>query len=384
MSAKDRVLDQAVANHDVPFVVAMAGNSKGVTYAHAAGDAAPGRKAAEDTVFRIFSMTKAIGSTAAMILVDRGKLSPDTPVEDVLPEFAKVRVLEGWDGDKPRLRAPRTKATARHLATHTSGLEYEFWNAGVGEYLQKTGHPPMLSGLKDALSYPMMTDPGTRWGYGMSIDWLGQMVEKIDGRRIDQFCREEIFQPLGMKDTDFEVRPDMTPRLAAVAARGEDGRFAPFDIAPPPRPEVYGMGHALYATAPDYLTFLRMFLNKGTLNRHRVLSESAVARMLTDHMGGLTIVKMVTAAPPVSADFHPFPGTRVTHSFGFMRNEEDIPGMRSAGSQSWAGVLNTHYWFDPAKDIAAVILTQSLPFGEPRYMQLYGDYEKAVYAEANA
>ena len=183
MKLRDRILDDAVKNHDVPFVVAAAGDSKGITYSGAAGDAAPGRKAVQDTVFRIFSMTKAVGSTAAMILIDRGKLDPESPVEDILPEFSEIKVLEGFDGDKPKLRAPRTKATIRQLATHTSGLEYEFWNNSILEYQQKTGTAGILSGTKAALFYPMVTDPGTRWGYGIGIDWLGQAVERIDGRR---------------------------------------------------------------------------------------------------------------------------------------------------------------------------------------------------------
>ncbi|TWT10095.1 serine hydrolase [Reyranella sp. CPCC 100927] len=380
MSAKDQVIATAVANQDVPFAVAMAGNAKGVTYAGAAGDAAPGRKAALDTVFRIFSMTKAVGTTAAMILVDRGKLDVDTPVEDILPEFAKIQVIDRFDGDKPVMRAPRRKATVRHLATHTSGLAYEFWNADVGKYMAATGHPSILAGTKAAMFYPMACDPGTRWEYGIGIDWLGQVVEKIDGRRIDRFLQDEIFGPLGMKDTACEVLDHMRDRLAAVSIRGEDGTFGPFEIAPPAQPEFYGMGHTLYSTAPDYLTFLRLFLNKGALNDHRVLSEKGVERMLTDHMNGLAFDKMITVAPAITADVDLFPGTRKTHSFGFLRNEADIPGMRSAGSQSWAGVCNTHYWFDPQKDVAAVIMTQSLPFVEPPLVKTYEAYERAVYA----
>ena len=382
MAAKDTVLSRAVDRQDVPFVVGMVANAAGRTYSGAFGDAAEGLKANEDTVFRIFSMTKGVGSTAAMILIDRGKLDPETPVTEILPDFGKIQVLERFDGDKPILRAPRTEATVRHLATHTSGLEYEFWNAEMANYLAKTGHPSVLSGLRSAMFYPMMSDPGTRWGYGPSIDWLGLIVEKIDGRRIDKFCREEIFGPLGMKDTAFEVSDAMAKRLAAVKIRGEDGKFGPYDIAPPPNPEVYGMGHSLYSTAPDYIQFLCMFLNRGALNGNRVLSEKSVEWMLADRMNGLTFEKMVTVVPALTADFDAFAGTRRTHSFCCFRNEVDIPGRRSAGSQSWAGVLNTHFWFDPKKGIAAVIMTQSLPFVEPRFMQLYADYETAVYAEA--
>jgi CubicO group peptidase (beta-lactamase class C family) len=373
-------LDDAVANNQMPFVVGMTGNAAGTTFSGAAGDAAPGLKAAPDTVFRIFSMTKAIGSTAAMILIDRGELDFDTPVEAVLPEFARIRVLDGFDGDTPRLREPKVKATARHLATHTSGLEYEFWRAEPGEYLAKTGHPTILSGLRASMLYPMTTDPGTRWGYGPSIDWLGRMVEAISGQRIDAFLKQHLFGPLGMDDTDVEVRPHMQPRLAAVKARGEDGRFADFELAPPSNPEVYGMGHALYSTPQDYLRFLRLFLNGGTLDGARVLSEAGVARMLENHMGPLTFETMLTVAPPITADFDPFPGTTKTHSFGFMRNESDIPGRRRAGSQSWAGVLNTHYWFDPASDLAAVIMTQTLPFVDGPTMAAYEAFERASYA----
>ena len=129
-----------------------------------------------------------------MILVDRNKLDPESPVEDILPEFSKIMVLEGFDGDKPKLRAPRAKATIRQLATQTSGLEYEFWNSSILDYQQKTGTAGILAGTKAALFYPMVTDPGTRWGYGIGIDWLGQAVEKIDGRRID--CREPFWRGL--------------------------------------------------------------------------------------------------------------------------------------------------------------------------------------------
>ena len=375
-----QTLDHAVAANQVPFVVGMTANAAGVTFSGAAGQAAPGRAAAPGTVFRIFSMTKAVGTTAAMILIDRGELDFDTPVDSVLPEWGQLQVLDGWDGDAPRLRAPRTRATLRHLATHTSGLEYEFWRPEVADYLARTGRPSILAGTRAAMDYPLMTDPGTRWGYGPSIDWLGQVVEKVSGQRIDAFLKQNLFGPLGMTDTDVEVRPHMAPRLAGVKARGENGQFGDFDLAPPSNPEVYGMGHALYSTPQDYLRFLRLFLNRGALDGARVLSEAGVARMLANHMGPLQFEKMVTAAPPITADFDPFPGTVKTHSFGFMRNESDIPGRRRAGSQSWAGVLNTHYWLDPAADLAAVIMTQTLPFVEPPLMATYEAFERAAYA----
>jgi CubicO group peptidase (beta-lactamase class C family) len=233
--------------------------------------------------------------------------------------------------------------------------------------------------MKASLMYPLTSDPGTRWGYGIGIDWLGQVVEAVDGRPIDQFCREEIFEPLGMGNTAFE--PDgMEGRMSDVSIRGEDGKFAPFEIAPPPKPEFYGMGHALYSTAPDYLRFLRMVLNGGELDGNRVLSAEVLEQMLADQMRGLEFRPMISVAPPLTADVNLFPGEKVTHGFAFMRNEVAVPGKRSAGSMGWAGVCNTHYWIDPAKDVAAVIMTQSLPFVEPPLLRTYDAFERAVYA----
>ncbi|MEL7467589.1 MAG: serine hydrolase domain-containing protein [Pseudomonadota bacterium] len=385
MTNKQSILETAVANGDAPFLVAMQANSAGVTWQGAAGEAAPGMAAAPDTVHRIFSMTKAVGSVAAMMLIDRGKLGIDDPVDKYLPEAAaKLRVLDGWDGETPIYRAPATMPTIRQLSTHTSGLVYEFWCPEIGAWMQKTGHPTIVSGTNASLDYAMAFDPGARWDYGIGIDWLGKVVEAIDGRRIDVFLQEELLGPLGMSDTACEVADHMAPRLASVKARGDDGVLADFEMAPPSNPEFYGMGHALYSTPADYLTFLRLFLNRGTLNGQKILSEGAADRMLENSIGDLRVGKMISLAPPMSADVELFPGTPMTHSFGFVRNEEDVPGMRTAGSQGWAGVLNSHYWFDPAKDVAAVIMTQSLPFAEPRFMDVYEAFETAVYSEIAA
>ena len=383
MSELDKVISEAVSQQDVPFLVGMVGNAGGMTWAGAAGERSPGQPATVDTVFRIFSMTKAVGSTAAMILMDRGKLSPDTTVESVLPEFADLKVVEGFGADGPKLRAPRTKATLRHLATHTSGLVYEFWNPDVPRYMEATGSPSILSGQLVALKYPLQFEPGERWDYGVGIDWLGRCVEKVDGRSIDRFCKEEIFDPLEMGDTRFEVEDHMASRLASVSIRGEDGKFGPFEIAPPSKPEFYGMGHALYSTAPDYLRFLRMFLNKGALDGARILSEKGLEKLLANQIGNTAIPCLKTAVPAITADAEFFPGKKKSHSMAFMRFEEDIPGMRSAGSQGWAGVLNTHYWWDPKNNLAGLLMTQSLPFVEPRLISTYDKFEQAAYREIN-
>lgn len=371
------VLERAVEQRQLPYVVASVADRNGVIFEGAAGNAAPGQKADRETLFRIFSMTKAVGSAAAAILIDRGKLDLETPVADILPEWNELKVLEGLKDGKPVMRAPKTRATVRHLATHTSGLEYEFWNQDVVDYMAATGHQSVLSGTRAALNYPLTTDPGTRWGYGPSIDWLGMMVAKIDGRPIDQFCREEIFVPLDMKSTWFEP-PENAP-LSTLYIRSANGAFDAIDISPPANPEVYGMGHALYSTAPDYMRFCRMVLNGGSLDGRRILGEKAMNLLSTDQMGGLSFAHMVSCSP-LTADVDMFPNQPTGHTFGYLQNGADIPGRRRSGSLSWAGLTNTHYWIDPSAGLAAVFMTQSLPFVEAPLMDFYVDFEKAVYA----
>ena len=373
------LLSDAVARRAVPFVVATALDEKGVRFEAAAGEARPGMAAGPDTIFRIFSQTKAIGALAAMILIERGLLGFDTPVSDILPSFAELPVLEGFAGEEPRLRRQQSVATIAHLATHTSGLAYEYWNADITRWMELTGHPTVFSGKLAALDYPLVADPGTQWHYGPGIDWLGRVVETVDGRRIDAFCRDEIFAPLGMEDTVFEIEGERAERLAEVHARQEDG-FRPARGGPAPNPEFYGMGHALYSTPRDYGRFLRMVLGGGALDGNRILSAQAVAAMLAARTGGLLVPRMASVAPRVSRDFEPFPDRRVSHSMAWARLEDDLPGRRRAGAQFWAGALNTHCWLDPAAGIAGLFMTQLAPFADPALVQAHDAFEEAIYA----
>ena len=382
MTQMQEVLDRAVSAGKVPGLVAMAANADGVVFEGAVGTCGvdTDRALQLDSVHRIFSMTKAIGTAAAVKLVEEGALSLDAPVADILPEFGALQVLEGFDGDTPKMRAPASQATIRHLATHTSGLEYEFWNADVAKYLEVTGHPTILSGLKQSLNYPLCFDPGTSWGYGISIDWLGQVVEAVSGKRIDAYCNEFLFEPLGMSDTLFECTGAHRDRLVTAHAHDEEGNLVPTEMEAPSGPEVYGMGHALFSTAPDYMRFLRMLLGEGEVDGVRIFKPETVAMIRDNHIGSVEMGKMTTVAPPVTADVDFFPGVTKKWGLGFMFNETDIPGMRSAGSQSWAGVFNTHYWWDPAKNIAGIIFMQHIPFADETALGIYGDFERAVYA----
>jgi methyl acetate hydrolase len=400
MRELDQLIVDAVAHENLPFAVAAVANAQGVLWEGSAGEANGSRAAGPDTVFRLFSQTKAIGGLAAMILVDRRQLSLETPVASVLPEFNAIQVLESMGPDGPVFRAPRRPVTLRHLLTHTSGLAYSEWytcrggeqamNVKQHAYHEAIGSQHILNEtFASLMSYPLAFDPGDGFVYGVGYEWLGLVVQGVDGRSIDRFCQEEIFEPLGTRDTMFEP-DDARDRVAAIMLRGDDGHFAEFDApaafgatsVPAAHPEFYGMGQALYGTAPDYVRFLRMVLNRGELDGQRVISPETAELMMVNQMGDMSVPStMKTNAPPLLDDVEWFPGTRVTHTAAFFRNESDIPDMRSAGSLTWAGFMNTHFWVDPAKDIAAVLMTQSLPFCEPGFMETYADFERAVYQE---
>jgi len=386
MTDLDRVLKRAIDTGAAAGVVASAASREGINYLGAAGK----RRIDEDTlmttdsIFRIFSMTKAITGVAAATLVERGQLNLDAPVADILPEFADLQVLEGFEGDTPILRAPRRQATVRQLATHTSGLVYELWNANIQKYLAVTGRPGFLSGTKIGISYPLVFDPGERWDYGVGIDWLGLVIEKISGKRLDIFCRDEIFVPLGMSDTGFDCPPDKRDRLTSVHARQENGSLVPITLDPPSSPEVYGGGYGLYSTARDYMTFLLMLLNEGRYNGAQILKPATGNYILKNHIDDLEVVNLVSVNTAVTCDAEFFPGMSKKQSLVTMINMEPARGMRAAGSHCWAGALNTYFWFDPLNGVAGVVLMQSIPFCDPLCTDVLVDFEKAVYARIMA
>jgi methyl acetate hydrolase len=383
LSDVDEVLRAAAERGDVPGVVAMAARRDGVIYRGAFGRRAlpDGPAMTEDTVFWIASMTKAITSTAAMQLVEQGKLALDRPIADILPELADPQVLEGFDAaGKPRLRPARRPITLRHLLTHTSGFVYDIWNPDVGRYMEQNGIPSIITCRNQALALPLVFDPGEDWDYGIGIDWAGKAVERVSGQALGDYLAAHLFAPIGMADTGFRLTPERRARLAAMHARGEDGRLAPIEFEIPQEPEFQMGGGGLYGTAADYLAFARVFLNEGRADGHAVLRPETVRAMSANAIGDLQVRALKTTNPATSRDAEFFPGMVKKWSLGFMISTEKVPGGRAAMSLAWAGLGNTYFWIDPTNGVAGVILMQLLPFADPKALALFDGFEKAVYA----
>jgi methyl acetate hydrolase len=379
----DKVLRSAAESGDVPGVVAMAATPDGKIYERAFGTRAlpSGAAMTTDSVFWIASMTKAITSTAAMQQVERGKLALDRPIADVLPELGSPQVLEGFDAaGEPKLRPAKRPITLRHLITHTAGFGYDIWNADLGRYEEKKGIPGIISCQNLALTTPLTFDPGDKWDYGINIDWIGKAVERVSGQTLGMYFGENLFGPLGMKDTAFKLSDSARARLVGMHARQPGGGLEamPFEI--PQEPEFQMGGGGLYGTAGDYLAFQRMFLNGGRANGTQVLKPETVALMGQNQMGDINVRLLKTAAPPFSNDAEFFPGMVKKWGAGFMINTERVPGARSAGSLTWAGLANTYFWIDPTKRVAGVILMQLIPFADQKALDVYGKFERALYA----
>jgi methyl acetate hydrolase len=378
----DEVLKTAVGRGDVPGVVAMAATRDGPVYQGAFGKRSlpNGPALTADAVFWIASMTKAITSTAAMQLVEQGKLSLDGPIAAVLPELAAPQVLDGFDAaGEPRLRPARRPITLRHLITHTAGFVYDIWHADMLRYREGAGIPDIFSCKNAALMLPLAFDPGDRWEYGINIDWIGKAVERVSGEKLGEYFAEHLFGPIGMQDTSFKLTPERRARLVGMHARGADGALAPMEFELPQEPEFEMGGGGLYGTAADYLAFASVFLNQGRTRGRQVLQPETVRLMGANAMGELN-VRPLPAAPPYSNEAEFFPGMVKKWGLGFMISTEKVPGGRDAGSLAWAGLGNTYFWIDPAKSIAGVILMQLIPFADPQSLALFDGFEKAVYA----
>ncbi len=378
----DTILSRAVESKAMPGVVAVAATDKGVLYEGAFGTREVGKDAPMtlDTVVWIASMTKAITATAAMQLVENGKLGLERPASDVVPELAAAKVLEGFDAaGKPRLRAPKRPITLRHLLTHTAGFGYEIWDPAIAQYQTATGTPGITTCTNAALTTPLMFDPGDRWEYGINIDWVGKIVEAMSGQKLDRYFQEHIFGPLGIKDTSFKISPSQRARLATVHQRGEGGELAPIEFGLPQDPEFLMGGGGLYGTAGDYLTFARMIMQDGSFKGVQVLRPETVALMSQNHIGPIEVGVFRTAMPTLSHDIELFPGMSKKWGLSFLINTQPAPTGRSAGSLAWAGLANTYFWIDRAKRVCGVFLSQLLPFYDPAAIDLFGKFETEVY-----
>ena len=380
----DQVLREAVDEKKLPGIVAMVAVGDHVIYQGAAGkrDTIKNIPMTVDSIFRIASMTKPITSVAVMQLVESGRVKLDEPAATYLPELSQVQVLEDFDATtgKAKLRSPKALPTVRQLLSHTSGFAYEFFDSQLHAYVATGAVPSARQGDDGFLKAPLLFDPGLRWEYGISTDWLGKLVEKVSGQTLEDYFRQHIFQPLGMTDTFFDVPPEKQGRVVALHQRQDDGSF----LEPPPQPfapvRFFSGGGGLYSTASDYLKFERMLLGGGKLGNKRILQSETVDQMSRNQIGELMLVQLRSSTPQFAKDPIRIPGSLDKFGLGLATNTKPVEAGRSPGSLAWAGIFNTFFWIDPPRKTCAVIMMQILPFSDDAAYSVVERFERAVYA----
>ena len=381
----DELLTQAAAAGAVPGAAVAVLDPDGVVYEGVAGRVRIDRpdEVTPDTVFWLASMTKALGAVAVLQLVERGQLDLDAEVASIVPEFGELQVLEGFDGDEPRLRPANGAATVRQLLSHTSGAGYEFLVADIARWYEVAGVNGPLACSHDFLRAPLVADPGTEWNYGTGLDWAGVVLEAVTGTTLESYLVEHVLSPLRMGETTFRLTDDQRARLMPIHHRTPDGGLAvDAELELPHDPALDCAGHGAYSTVGDYGRFLRMLLRGGELDGHRILEEETVELAISPQLGAIELPKeMPSADHDLCNDVVALP---FRQSFGLSFNLmlEDIPGMRRAGTASWSGLANCYYWIDRATGIAGLFMTSVLPFFDEQVLMRVAGLEMAAYAEA--
>ncbi|MBS1849210.1 MAG: beta-lactamase family protein [Actinobacteria bacterium] len=367
----DRVLHTYVDKALIPGVQTLIWRHDRLVHhdCHGFVDVEARTEVAENTLYRLYSMTKPITSVALMMLYEQGHFLLENPVSRWIPEFAHTEVWAGGTADAPETRPLDEPLTIHHVLTHTSGLTYGFQynhpvdelyrRARLGDFYAKADYD--LDGCMERLAaQPLQFAPGTSWNYSMSTDVCGALVERMSGMKLDAFCAQHIFEPLGMTDTGF-VAPEAdvercSPLYVFAPGKGMNRLASPRSMTRPP--VMLSGGGGLVGTGSDYLRFCRMLLGGGQLDGVRVLSPRTVAFMMTNHLpGGATMNEMGQATFAETA----MAGTGFGLGFSVLESPAENGALGSPGLAGWGGAASTIFWVDPHEDLAVVFMTQLLP-----------------------
>lgn len=337
-------------------------------------DVASKKPLQEDSIYRIYSMTKMITSVAIMMLVEEGKLSLDDKLSKFIPVFAKMKVASVKNG-KEVLEPAAKEITITDLLTHTSGFSYGYSGNVVADkkYVEfdakiKENHKITLEQyVNEAAKLPLSFQPGSGWDYGISTDILGRVIEIVSGKSLDSFFAERIFQPLEMNDTAFFVEKEKIARFASVYKRTDESKMMLRETAEKSKfiekPAMFSAGGGLVSTTDDYMKFSEMLLNKGIYNGKKLLQESSVKAMYKNYL---------------RKDMHPFDNK----SFGFGFNVQvvinqqarQIPG--SVGTYDWGGSAGTRFIINPQQELVGIFMTQLL---DNRSLKLDAKFREIMY-----
>jgi len=363
-------MEKLVADNKLPGVQVVVARRGKAAYAECVGyrDVAAKTPVTEDTLYRIYSMTKAITSTAIMMLYEEGRFQLDDPISRYLPMFKQQRVFAGGTPERYNTVPAASEITFKQLLTHTSGLSYGFLGSPVSAIYQankldfQTEEASLWQMMERLAKLPLLAQPGTEWNYSVSTDVLGALVETISGMGFDQFLKTRIFEKLGMTDTGFTVREDQRARFAANYQKAEGGGMTLIEGPGNsryynPKPLCSG-GGGLVSTAGDYLRFCKMLARKGELDGVRILGRKTVEFMRINHLqsgGDLASMGMPRFSESTMT------GIGFGLGFAVVLDPAKAELLCSPGEHYWGGAASTAFWIDLQEDLIAILMTQLMP-----------------------
>ncbi len=362
------VLRKTVDDRQLPSVVSiMARHGKVVdTWSYGKRDLASGAPIDKDTIFRIYSMTKPITGVAMMILYEQGKWIPGDPIAKYIPEFAHLKVYRGADSNgQPILEEPAHAPTMAELMSHTAGFTYGIFGDTVVDKMSREAGVLASANLQQMIGklakIPLLYQPGTKWVYSISVDIQGYLVEKLSGKTLGEFMRENIFQPLAMKDTGFHVPAEKLGRLSTLYTMSPSGALSASNggnlaLNVSKEPTMPSGGGGLFSTAGDYLRFAQMLLNGGQLDGTRILAPSSVTLMRTNRLSPA----IMNSREFGIGFFHISPGFGFGFDFGVYTDPLFISHTVGRGTFTWGGAAGTWFWIDPTNDLVFVGMTQRI------------------------
>ncbi|KAF4965413.1 hypothetical protein FSARC_6791 [Fusarium sarcochroum] len=329
----------------------------------------------------IVSMSKIVTAVACMQLVEKDLIKLDDNVRHLIPELAEVEILQGFDDqDKPILEKNSDPITLRQLLSHTSGMTYDMIDPDIQKWSKTVGRTSTtLEQTREGWNTPLRFRPGQSWNYGSGIDWAGQVLEQITGQSLELYKVENIFKPLGMKETTYnreQIAGRLAGRIIECPYRNEDGSFSSGPLPVPENPPLYGGGSGLFSSARDFAAFLQGVLAAGE-GQGTLLKKETVDEMFRPQLKEAEKQAMET----LLQGNVPFPvGTPMNHGISGAINMEDVPNKRHKGSLTWGGLSNPQWWIDRRSGIAAVLFVNLVSTADVATIKLYDELERALYA----
>lgn len=320
----------------------------------------------EKHIFRIFSMTKAIASVAALQLVEKELIGLDDPLDVLMPEMTSIPILS----DDGTLIKSDKVITLRHLLTHTSGFGYQGLSARLTDFNPK--------GWKHE-DKPRLFEPGAQWQYGTSIDWVGKVVEKVSGQDLESYFRKHITGPLQMNHTWFNVPDSLKHLIVSWGVRDSTG-FTENQRIPLKPVATYSAGGGLFGSPEDYLTFLQCLLNGGQYDGGQLLKSETVDMMFKDQLPENLTVDYDAPKEPLSSSIQTFLDESDKHGLAWAIENNPAEKIRPKGSGYWGGAANSYFTIDNTNKIAVVYFTQFFPFNDKESYGFYRLFEKEVFA----